>query len=44
MGIGLGYIDIHLLASSLLTPAPLWTLDRKLKKIAVKLNTFFADG
>ncbi len=30
MGKGLGYLDIHLLASARLTGVPLWTLDRKL--------------
>jgi predicted nucleic acid-binding protein len=34
MGIGLGYIDMHLLASALLTEIPLWTLDKKLGEIA----------
>src|SRR3989337_353170 len=33
MGKGLGYIDVHLLVSAILTKAPLWTLDRKLKEI-----------
>ncbi len=30
MGKGLGYVDIHLLVSALLTGIPLWTLDKKL--------------
>lgn len=30
MGKGLGYIDIHLLASAILTKVPIWTLDKKL--------------
>lgn len=30
MGKGLGYIDIHLLLSALLTKIPLWTLDKRL--------------
>jgi predicted nucleic acid-binding protein len=34
MGKGLGYIDMHLLASATLTQAPLWTLDRRLKKVS----------
>ncbi len=38
MGKGLGYIDIHLLASAALTNIPLWTLDRKLNDTAVKLK------
>ena len=38
MGKGLGYIDMHLLASALLTDVPLWTLDRKLDETASKLK------
>jgi predicted nucleic acid-binding protein len=37
-GKGLGYVDVHLLASAVLTGAPLWTLDRKLKQASVKLG------
>jgi predicted nucleic acid-binding protein len=39
MGKGLGYIDVHLLASSLLTPdATLWTRDRRLATAASALR------
>jgi hypothetical protein len=38
MGKGLGYIDMHLLASARLTKVPLWTLDQKLNEVAVKLE------
>jgi predicted nucleic acid-binding protein len=38
MGKGLGYIDVHLLVSALLTGVPLWSLDRKLNEMAVKLG------
>jgi len=38
MGKGLGYIDMHLLASARLTGVLLWTLDKKLKEVAVKLG------
>jgi predicted nucleic acid-binding protein len=38
MGKGLGYMDMHLLASALLTKVPLWTLDQKLHEVAVKLE------
>lgn len=41
MGIGLGYIDVHLLASARLTLAPLWTLDAKLRAVAEKLGISF---
>lgn len=30
MGIGIGLIDVHLLASAHLAHAPLWTIDKKL--------------
>ena len=38
MGKGLGYVDMHLLASAILTGVPLWTLDRKLDKSASRLG------
>ena len=38
MGIGLGFIDVHLLASARLHQAPLWTLDRTLQRTAEKLG------
>ena len=38
MGKGLGYIDVHLLASAVLTGIPLWTFNRKLEKIADMLH------
>jgi predicted nucleic acid-binding protein len=38
MGKGLGYIDMHLLASARLTKVPLWTLDKKLNEVAIKLE------
>jgi predicted nucleic acid-binding protein len=38
MGKGLGYIDVHLLASTLLTKVSLWTLDEKLHEVASKLE------
>ena len=38
MGKGLGYIDLHLLASAMLTKVPLWTLDKKLNEVAEKLE------
>ena len=34
MGKGLGYIDMHLLASAMLTGIPLWTLDARLHKVS----------
>ena len=38
MGKGLGYIDVHLLASAILTKVPLWTLDKKLSEVSSKLG------
>jgi len=38
MGLGLGYIDVHLLASARLAGLPLWTLDRPLQAAAARLN------
>jgi predicted nucleic acid-binding protein len=35
-GRGIGWIDAHLLTSALLTRAPLWTLDRKLRALATE--------
>ncbi|MBI5604642.1 MAG: type II toxin-antitoxin system VapC family toxin [Deltaproteobacteria bacterium] len=37
MGKGLGYVDVHLLATALLTGASLWTLDKKLDSAAEEL-------
>jgi len=37
-GIGLGFIDIHLLASVLIYKVKIWTGDKSLKKAAVKLG------
>jgi hypothetical protein len=38
MGKGLGYIDMHLLASAILTKVPLWALAKKLNEISAKLG------
>lgn len=38
MGKGLGYIDVHLLAAALLTGVSLWTLDKRLDKVAGELQ------
>lgn len=38
MGTGLGWVDAHLLASSFLAGAPLWTLDRALGAQARRLG------
>jgi predicted nucleic acid-binding protein len=41
MGRGLGYIDVHLLASALLSGVPIWTLDKQLDAISAELGVRF---
>ncbi len=41
MGQGIGWVDAHLLAASLLTGAPLWTSDRHLRSLAVMLEILY---
>lgn len=38
MGRGLGYVDVHLLASAVLSGVPMWTLDKKLRAASSKLG------
>jgi predicted nucleic acid-binding protein len=38
MGKGLGYIDVHLLASAVLSGISIWTLDKRLEQIAGMLE------
>jgi len=38
IGVGIGLVDVHLLASALLTKALLWTSDRSLRAVATRLN------
>jgi len=38
MGKGLGYIDMHLLASAILSKVLLWTTDKKLHQVSLKLG------
>ncbi|SPD73555.1 Ribonuclease VapC32 [uncultured Desulfobacterium sp.] len=38
MGKGMGYVDVHLMASAVLTEVPIWTLDKKLAQAADKLH------
>jgi predicted nucleic acid-binding protein len=38
-GLGIGYVDVHLLASTLLTPgSSLWTRDKRLSAVAERLG------
>lgn len=41
MGMGIGLVDVHLLASALLTDIPLWTYDRRLQITAQELGVFY---
>jgi len=40
-GKGLGYIDMHLLASAILTNVSLWTLDKRLDKVSSRLGVSY---
>ena len=45
MGMGIGFVDAHLLASAQLAAVPLWTLDKRLKSAAVRTKlAYVADG
>lgn len=41
MGMGIGYIDVHLLASAMVSDLLVWTADKRLKKVAQKLKVDF---
>jgi predicted nucleic acid-binding protein len=41
MGKGLGYVDMHLLASAVVTRIPIWTLDKKLEEVSSKLGIIY---
>jgi hypothetical protein len=44
MGLGVGYIDLHLLAATALAEnAMLWTSDERLKKVASKMKLAFDE-
>ena len=40
-GIGIGFVDVHLLASAKLSGAPLWTYDKRLKGTARRLKVSY---
>ena len=40
-GTGIGFVDVHLLASSKLSGIPLWTNNKKLQETALKLKVFY---
>ena len=41
MGTGLGFVDVHLLATAMLAGIPLWSQDKKLKKACSRLSIDF---
>lgn len=41
MGKGLGYVDVSLLASAILSGVSIWTLDKNLKKVSSELGLGF---
>lgn len=43
-GLGIGYVDAHLLAACLLTAAGLWTRDRRLAEVAVRVGLPGREG
>jgi predicted nucleic acid-binding protein len=43
-GKGIGYVDVHLLASAAISGAKLWTRDRRLRLVAQKLGCALADA
>jgi len=42
MAIGIGFVDVHLLASSQLAGIPLWTSDKRLTSAAIKLDLAYS--
>ena len=42
MNMGIGYIDMHLLGSSLLSNIPIWTFDKSLEKVAKLLKIHYS--
>ena len=42
MGTGLGFVDVHLLAATILAGIPLWTQDKKLKQACSRLSINFS--
>ena len=43
-GKGIGYFDAHILASSVLSDTPLWTLDKSLDKLAGALTSRWIES
>jgi predicted nucleic acid-binding protein len=41
MSLGIGIVDVHLLASAIMTNTALWTADRRLKEVARRLDILY---
>jgi predicted nucleic acid-binding protein len=41
MGLGIGIVDVHLLASAIMINIPLWTNDKRLREIAKRLDILY---
>ena len=41
MGLGIGIVDVHLLASAIISKYSLWTVDKRLKIVAKQLGTHY---
>ena len=44
VGLGLGWVDMHLLASARAAEIPVWTLDRRMKAAASQLDLAASPG
>jgi predicted nucleic acid-binding protein len=44
MGRGIGWVDVHLLASALISAVRIWTLDRRLAAVAAELGVSVEQG
>jgi len=44
MGRGIGWVDVHLLASALISAVRIWTLDRRLAAVAAELGVGVERG
>jgi hypothetical protein len=43
MGKGMGYVDVHLITSAVLTGVTVWTLDKKLVQAAARLHITYKN-
>ncbi|HDM77042.1 MAG TPA: type II toxin-antitoxin system VapC family toxin [Deltaproteobacteria bacterium] len=43
MGTGIGFVDVHLLASAKMAGVPLWTMDKKLRPAAAELGLAYLE-